>query len=465
MSDTASLTTRPSVAPGVLVLPADEHWDAARRAFNLAVDQQPYAVALPRDATDVADVVRFAARRGLSVAPQRTGHNAAPLGRLDDAVLLRTDRMRSAPLIDASARHAHVTAGAQWQDVVAAAGRVALAALHGTAPDVGVVGYTLGGGLSWYARRHGLAANRVVWIELVTADGRLARVDHAHEPELFWALRGGGGNFGVVTAMAFELLPIREVQAGALFFPWQRAGEVLTAWREWVRDVPDQTTSLARLLAFPAAPEIPEPLRGNAYAIVEAVHLGTKAEADELLAPLRELGPSTDTIATTPPEGIQGLHMDPPAPVAYTGEGRLLTDLPVEAIDRVVAAAGLGSDAPLATFEVRHTGGALARPHACHGALGTLAGSFASFGAGLILGPRSTRTVEERLEAIREVLASYDAGEYLNFTEHAVHPSRFFSPETLTRLRRVKREVDAHGLFRANHAIGPRAVRAVHQSG
>jgi FAD/FMN-containing dehydrogenase len=462
MSDTASLTARASVLPGVLVLPGDEHWDVARRAFNLAVDQRPDAVALPRNADDVADVVRFAARRGLAVAPQRTGHNAGPLGSLEGTVLLRTDRMRSAPLIDAGARQAHVTAGAQWQDVVPAAGRMGLAALHGTAPDVGVVGYTLGGGLSWYGRLHGLAANRVVWIELVTADGRVTRVDHAHEPELFWALRGGGGNFGVVTAMAFELLPIREVQAGALFFPWQRAGEVLTAWREWVRGVPDQLTSLARLLAFPAAPEVPEPLRGNAYAIVEAVHLGTKAQADELLAPLRDLGPATDTIATTPAEGIQGLHMDPPAPVAYSADGRLLTDLPVEAIDKVVAAAGLGSDSPLATFEVRHTGGALARPHATHGAVGALAGSFASFGAGLLLGPRSTWIVEQRLAEIRDVLAAYDAGEYLNFTEQAVHPARFFSPETLTRLRRVKREFDPHGLFRANHSIGPRATRVLH---
>ena len=465
MPERASLTTRTRVAPAVLAMPGDGHWDAGRRAFNLAVDQRPYAVALPRDAADVAAVVRFAAERGLSVAAQRTGHNAGPLGRLDHTILLRTDRMRSAPRIDARARQARVQAGAQWQDVIAATSPVGLAALHGTAPDVGVVGYSLGGGLSWYGRKHGLAANHVTAIELITADGRLVRADHDNDSDLFWALRGGGGNFGVVTAMEFELLPIREVHGGALFFPWQRSAEVMTAWRAWTAGLPDELTSLARLLAFPAAAEVPEPLRGNAYALVEAVHLGTRREADELLAPLRDLGPEIDTFVTTPPDGIQRLHMDPPAPVAYSGEGRLLADFPDRAIDDVVAAAGIGSDSPLSTFEVRHTGGALARPGAGHGALDTLRGSFASFGAGILAGPRSTRSLEHRLALVRDAVAAYDDGEYLNFTERPVHPSRFFSPATLARLRRVKRDVDPDGVMRANHAIAASSAERLHWSG
>ena len=145
-----------------------------------------------------------------------------------------------------------------------------LAALAGSAPDVGVAGYTLGGGISWLARSHGLAANSVVAIEVVTADGVLRRVDETHEPELFWALRGGGGSFGVVTAIEFRLYPITEVYAGVLFFPSTAPAEVLEAWRQWLPSVPDSVTSVGRILRFPPIPDLPPYLSGQSYVVVEA---------------------------------------------------------------------------------------------------------------------------------------------------------------------------------------------------
>ena len=157
------------------------------------------------------------------MAPQRTGHNAEPLGPSAASILLKTDAPGPASRSTPRARRARVGAGARWEDVVPAASELGLAALHGSTPDVSVAGYTLGGGLGWYARKHGLAANSVSAIEVVTADGEIRRVDAEHEPELFWALRGGGGNFGVVTALEFDLLPVSEVYAGALFFPFERA--------------------------------------------------------------------------------------------------------------------------------------------------------------------------------------------------------------------------------------------------
>ena len=154
-------------------------------------------------------------------------------------------------------------AGSKWEEVVPRASELGLAALHGSTPDVSVAGYSLGGGVGWYARKLGLSTNSVTAIELVTADGELRRVDHERDPELFWALRGGGGNFGVVTALEVQLYEIPEIYAGVLFFPWERSSEVLHAWLDWTRTVPDEVTSVGRILQFPPLPELPDFLRGQ----------------------------------------------------------------------------------------------------------------------------------------------------------------------------------------------------------
>ena len=243
---------------GVPVIgPGEEGWDAARQAFNTTIDQHPALIATPLDVDDIAAVVRYAADAGLQIAPQRTGHNAAPLGDLGDSILLKTDQLQGVK-IDAENRTARVRSGAKWEKVVPRASDLGLAALHGSTPDVSVAGYSLGGGLGWYGRKHGLAANSVTAIELVTADGELRRVDAQNEPELFWALRGGGGNFGVVTALEFDLYPVSEVYAGVLFFPYERSSEVLHAWREWTATVPDEVTSVGRMLQFPPIPDLPD---------------------------------------------------------------------------------------------------------------------------------------------------------------------------------------------------------------
>ena len=214
----ASETTRRASHPaGQIHYPGDVDWDQARTAWNLAVDQRPAAVALPRSAEEVASVIRAATQSGLRVSAQGTGHAAAAHDSLANTILIKTTHMRGVQ-IDAAAGRARVAAGALWLDAVLAAAEHGLAALAGSSPDVGVVGYTLGGRISWLSRRYGLAANSVTAIELVTADGELRRTDAEHDPDLFWALRGGGGSFGVVTAMEFDLYPLADVYAGTLFF-------------------------------------------------------------------------------------------------------------------------------------------------------------------------------------------------------------------------------------------------------
>jgi FAD/FMN-containing dehydrogenase len=437
----------PYAGHDVLAEPGEQRYETGRRAFNLSADQRPERVALPRDEQDVIFAVRFAAEFGMSIAAQRTGHGATKLESLENTLLLRTDEMTNVT-IDPRERHARVQAGARWEDVVPAASRLGLAALHGSSPDVGVVGYTLGGGIGWYARWHGLAADHVSAIELVTADGQLRRVDQATDPELFWALRGGGGNLGIVTALEFELLPVTELYAGALFFPWERSDEVLHAWNDWKSTLPDELTSLARILQFPPLPQIPEPLRGNSFAIVEVAYLGSEANGAEVMDPLRRLGPALDTLAAVPPVDISELHMDPREPVAFTDDHQLLEHLPDKAIDELISLIGPDSGSPLLTFELRHLGGALSRPKAGRGALGAVRGEVSTFGVGLAADPSASQAVREHLAMVRNALEPYDTGYALsNFMLQPADPSRFFEPATLARLEQVRRSTDPHGVF------------------
>jgi FAD/FMN-containing dehydrogenase len=437
-----------------LIRQGDATYDAARQAWNLAVDQRPAAVAFPENEAEVAAVVRFARANGYRVAPQRTGHNAGAVGSLEDAVLLRTDRLTGVE-IDARSRSARVGAATKWEHMIPQASDLGLAALHGSTGDVSVVGYSLGGGLGWYARKHGLAANKVTAVELVTADGELVRATRDEEPELFWALRGGAGNFGVVTALEFDLFEQELDYAGVLFFPWERSGEVLHAWHEWLPTTPDEVTSVGRIMQFPPLPMVPEPLRGRAFALVEAVYVGSEADGKELLEPLRALGPVMDTFAMVPPKEIAELHMDPKDPVPGVTGHRLLGELPAEGIDAFVAAGGPGSGSQLISIELRQLGGALAQSSPEHGAIDTLNAEYAYFGVGIAAGPDATAATEAQLAHVADALAPYDAGRmYANFAEASrVGSSSLFGAETVARLRAVKDAYDPTGLFRANYAI------------
>jgi hypothetical protein len=436
-----------------IVLPHDPHWNQARLAWNLAADQQPAAVALPESADDVVAVVRWARERGLRIAPQGTGHNALPLGSLAHTVLLKTERMRGVE-IDSGVRRARVEAGVLWAEVTDAAAEHGLAALAGSSPDVGVVGYSLGGGISWLARKHGLAANNITAVELVNAEGEIVRADAEHNADLFWALRGGGGSFGVVTALEFNLFPLAEVYAGVLFFPLERGAEILRAWRRWVEVVPDEVTSVGRFLQFPPIPEIPEPLRGGSFVVVEATSLLGQDATDELLRPLRELGAAIDTFKTMPVRELKHLHMDPEHPVAGFGDGMLLSEFDDRAIDALVRIAGAGSGSPLLSVEIRHLDGALARKAPGAGALATIGGKFAMFAVGLSVTPEMDAAVRAHVEIVQAVLGPWDSGRmYLNFAEKRQRGERLFGDATYRRLQAVKAVVDPDDVFRSNHPV------------
>ena len=453
-TETFDLTPLRDALAGAAFGPGDPDWDVARGAWNLAVDQHPAVVALPESAADVVAAVRFAREVGLRVTVQGTGHSAGAHGDLGDSLLIKTERMRGVE-IDADECTARVEAGVTWGEVVPAAAEHGLAALAGSSHDVGVVGYSLGGGVSWLARKHGLAANRVTAIEVVTADAEIRRATEDEDEDLFWALRGGGGNFGVVTAIEMELLPLRELYAGALFFPMERAGEVLEAWRRWTAGVPDEVTSVGRMLRFPPFPEIPEPLRGGEFAVVEAAILAPEERGAELMAPLRELGPVMDTFATTGPAELLQLHMDPPGPVPGLGDHQLLADLDAASLAALVEAVGPGSGAPLVSFEFRHLGGALSGCREGCGALGALSGRFMTYGVGMLPVPEAAPPIEAAFARAREALDVVDSGSsYANFAESRVAPEEIWGERTLRRLRSVKESVDPDGLMHGNHPVG-----------
>jgi hypothetical protein len=376
------------------------------------------------------------------------------LGELADTVLLKMSGLRAVQ-VDPVTRIARAEAGAMWQDVTPVAAAHGLAALAGSAPDVGVAGYTLGGGLSWLARSHGLAANSVVALEVITADGRLRHVDADHDPELFWALRGGGGSFGIVTALEFRLYPITDVYAGVLFFPIERAGEVLEAWRAWLPAVPDTVTSVGRLLRFPPLPELPEPLRGQSFAVIEATCQLSDEQAGELLAPLRALGPAMDTFARIPVTELARLHMDPPGPVPGHGDGLLVGELDASAVEAFVRV-GLDAQA-LLSLELRQLGGAVAPGRACDGgAVDSIDAAFALFAVGVAPDEAAMRAVRSAVDAVQHAMAPWSTGGcYLNFAERRKSGAALFGAATYDRLRAVKAGYDPADVIRANHPVPP----------
>ena len=299
----------------------DADWDAARAAWNLAADQQPTAVVFAESADDVARTVRFAAEHDLRVAAQGTGHGAAPLAPLEGTILLKTERMRGIE-VDPDAQTARVEAGALVLELSEAAGAHGLSSMPGSSPDVGVTGYTLGGGLSWLGRRHGFACNRVRAIELVDAGGEPRRVDAENDADLFWALRGGGGGYGVVTALHLDLLPIAELYAGALVFPAEVGADAVRTYRDWAATVPDEITSVVRFITPPPIPDVPEPIRGRPLLTIDAACIGAREEGEAAIAPLREIGETImDTFEWMPAAGLCRIHMDPENPVPGVGEG------------------------------------------------------------------------------------------------------------------------------------------------
>jgi FAD/FMN-containing dehydrogenase len=454
MLTTTPFTDLSAAMTGRVVTPADPDWDAVREVFNLAMDLRPAAVALPRGVDDVVAAVGYAADNGLRIAPQATGHNADALGSLDDVLLIDVRELQEVS-IDPGARRVRVGAGVKWERVVPQLSEHGLAALHGSSPDVGIAGYSLGGGMGWLARKYGLQTNSVTAMEIVTADGRPLRVDAENDPELFWALRGGNGNFGVVTAIEFEVYPVEDLYAGVMFFPFERAGEVLHAWTGLLPTLPDEMMTWAKLMQFPDDPDVPEPVRGGSFTVIFGAFLGSEEEGRDLLAPVRDLVPAMDSFAMVQPEALGDMAMDPPDPLPFVSTTALLGDLPPAGVDDLVAAVGPGSGSPLAMVELRHMGGAIARRPAGAGARASLPGTLAMLSLGVAEDEPAAAAARTYLAAVDRAVSRYRAGDYPNFVMEPSDASGFFDADTWARLRRTKATYDPGDMFEGNHHIPP----------
>ena len=437
---------------GRIATSSDSDWDEARQAWNLAADQRPEAVALVASADDVSKVIRFARENDLKVAGQGTGHGAMALGSLDGVILVKTERMRDVAIEGEKAR---AEAGALAEDVAEAASAQGMCSMPGTSPNVGVAGYTLGGGLSWFGRKYGWACNRVSALEVVTADGEPRTVDARSDPDLFWALRGGGGGYAIVTALHVELLPINEVYAGSLLLPAELTHDALHVYREWASRVPEEVGSMVRMMNLPPIPDVPEVIRGKKFLQISAAYVGSMEDGETAIGPLRKIGePLMDTFEQIPAKGLVRIAMDPEPPVPGLGHHGVLNELNDEAIDAFYEAAGPESDSPLLLAELRHLGGALARPAENGGALSKLDGEFVMLGIGMLMDPSMKDPIEGQLDRLADAMKPWAAeGGYFNYAERPCDVDAILPAETCQRLAHVKRSWDPDDLIRANHSV------------
>jgi FAD/FMN-containing dehydrogenase len=440
-----------------ILRPDDPGYDDARRGFNLFADARPWGIAEPTTVDEVRALVAQTATEGVTIAPVGTGHQIGALPDLSRTLLLRP-RIEGGVQVDAAARTARVAAGTTWETVVSAAAEHDLFALHGSSPTVAVVGYLLSGGSSFYGRRYGVAANHVRAIELVDADGVARRVDADHDPDVFWALRGGGGAFGIVTAVEIDLFDATGVQGGTLYWPMTDAKTVMRAWLTWCADAPPEVSSSFRIVTLPPVPAVPEQLRATPHAAFDALVLADADTAAEMIAPLRSAAdPVIDTFGELTPVTAARLHGDPESPLPYVSTAGSVSGLDDAAVDAFLGAAGEGS--VLLAAELRQLGGALAVAPAGAGVTGALGDGFLLYGVGVPAGPVTEDAVIASCARLHDAMEPWrDGHQYLGFVEQHTDAAEAFDGDAYARLAAIRERVDPQRRFVVAHDIDPPKV-------
>jgi FAD/FMN-containing dehydrogenase len=436
---------------GRIVTAADTEWDVERFGWDLHVDQRPLAVVHVTGVDDIVAAVRFAKRNGMSVTAQPVGHGATTA--VDGTILLRTTRLRGLS-VDVAGRTARVEAGVRWRDLNAALSGTGLTGLPGSSGDPSVVGYTLGGGLSWFGRKYGLAANHVRAVELVDPDGEHMHVTERSDPELFWALRGGGGDFGIVIAMEIDLLPAPAIYGGRLAWAAEQTVPVLRAFTEVAAAAPDELTLWAWLLNLPAAPFVPKPIQNCWSVVVDLTYLGTADEAEARLGPLRSVAgqaPKIDTVQPVPLAAVGEIAAEPDDPLPLLHDTTLLTDFDGGAITALTEAVRVGDPSGLAVTELRRLGGALARPYEAHGAAGHVDEPYLLIYGGVVATPELADPISRLINGVSIAMGPYQAGRTVpNFASDA---ESAYPPDVLARLAAIKRRRDPNGVIRSNRPV------------
>nr|WP_168704624.1 FAD-binding oxidoreductase [Gordonia paraffinivorans] len=440
-----SLGTLMSEVSGPVLTPTDEGYATELGGFNLIAAPAADLVVGATSAHDVALAVRYARANGFRVGARATGHGLPIEGR--GTVVVTTSRLNSIT-VDPVARTARVGAGVRWRDVVAATALHGLTGVVGSSSSVGVVGYTLGGGLSPLGRRFGWAADHVRSIELVTADGVVRSVDASAGSDLFWAILGGRDGFGIVTAIEFELFDLPTVYGGGIFFAGSAARDVLHAWREWAPTLPEEAGTSVSALRLPPDPDLPAPLQGQLAVHVRYTHTGDPSAAAALLAPMRSAGPILlENVDILPTAALDAVHMDPAGPMPSVERGVLLGEFPAAAVEALLEVAGPQVPSPPAIVEVRLLGGRLRRPQRVPNAVAGRHGAYSVIAIGVPAGPLADQ-VGPRLQAVVDALAPWRCGALLNFCGlRAADRAGLWGPDERLRLETIRRRHDPAGVL------------------
>lgn len=460
MLSSLDVTALRASVTGPVFLPSNGGFTEECLSYNLLRTVRPAVVVGAASVQDVAAAVRFAADRGMPVAVKNAGHQMV-LPAPGDAILVTTSRMDEL-VVDKDRRTAWVGAGVRWNAVIAEAAKVGLAPVAGSAPGVGVVGYTLGGGISpLLGRSLGYAADHVKRLTVVTADGQVRVVGPHSEPELYWALLGGKGNFGIVTGMEFSLFPVTRFHGGGIWFRGDDMAQVLAAWREWLPTDDEGMTSSVAVQRLPDAPGVPEPVRGAFVLHVRVGYLGRPEQGERLVAPLRDAAePLLDTVRERPVDQVGEIHVDPVQPLPYVEAGLGLAEFSVDTIAAFVGVTGPESDCSLASVEVRALGGALDREPEVANAVPSRGLPFISFAFG-VGGPADAAVLDNSLTAYRTALVPWASDRnVMNFVppdeaKHQGEVRRLYGRARHDRLVAAKRRHDPDNLFRVNHNITP----------
>ncbi|RLK54983.1 FAD-binding oxidoreductase [Actinokineospora cianjurensis] len=442
---------------GDVLLPDTPGYAEAIAAHNQTAPHRVAVAVVAADAGDVRDAVAFAAAHALPVAVQATGHG--PSTTADDGLLIVT-RGLDGVTIDAAARTARVEAGARWGKVVAAAAKEGLAPPNGSSPLVGAIGYAIGGGVGPLGRANGYAADHVRSFDVVTADGVALTASATSEPDLFWALRGGKGNFGVITAMEIGLFPVTRLYGGGLFFEGDNAAEILRTYRDWTTTTPEELASSIAFIRFPDLDVFPEPLRGKYIAHIRVFYFGSAEDGERLVTPLRAIGTRLiDTLADLPYTEIGTINNDPTEPGPYYERSTLLRSLDDAALDTLIDLIGPDANSPLLAVEVRQLGGAFTREPATPNAISFRDAAFSLFLASVPTPDKVTEAVDYQTTVLSTMSPWTTGGPYLCFigsheTDEATVRAAY-EPAVYQRLREVKRQYDPTNLFRVNHNIPP----------
>lgn len=441
---------------GPVLTSDDEGYDTERAGNQTSRWHRPDLVIGATGPADVQAAVAFASSHGLPVAVQGTGHSLFAIA-AEGGVLINTSRLTGVR-VNPEAGTAWMAAGTRWIQVIHEAAPAELAPLSGSAPNIGAVSYTLGGGLGLLSRRYGYAADHVRGLDVVTPDGRLRHATVDSEPDLFWALRGGRDNFGVVTGMEVDLMPIATLYGGGLFFAGEQAAKVFDTYLDWTATVPDEMSSSVALISFPDVPALPEPLRGRHIVHVRIAYAADDLDAGErLVAPLRALDPLIDTVTELPYTAAGSIHNDPVDPGTFESGTAMLGELDAAAVRAMLDLAGPHVPVPH-VVELRHLGGRLAHPPAVDNAVGNRDARYV-----LNVVSRLERAeladIRPAHERFMAAIAPWSTGgrclNFLNGEHDAEQVRSAYEPEAYERLTALKAVYDPENIFRLNHNIPP----------